>query len=48
MTVALEAGLDDARGRRAWTDVARIARELAEREKALEAVVDIATRRARR
>ncbi len=45
---ALEAGLDQARAARRWTDVARLAHELADRTAALEAVVDIAAKRARR
>ena len=41
---ALVAGLDDARTRRAWTDVAKIANELASRTTALETVVDFVVR----
>ena len=46
--VALEAGLDDARARRAWTDVARLAAEIAGRTKALESVVYIGAASTRR
>jgi hypothetical protein len=45
---ALEAGLDDARAKRRWTDVAKLANELVAREAALGTVVDIAVRLRRR